>query len=204
MSRTNFGRGLASLAGAFAVTALLAVSPASAQTAKPAAAPTVKPIAAEAEEVDLMATVVSVDVATRMIVLKNDEGNQARVHVGDNVQNLDQVKPGDKVKLRFFESIVMDLRRNTKGQPGAMGEQISERASAGQLPAGLVARKVTVTAEIIKVDLKKNIVTFKGPNGEHTVRAKTADSQAAIKKLKKGDLIDITYTEAMAAEVTKP
>ncbi len=41
-------------------------------------------------------------------------------------------------------------------------------------------------------------------SGLHTVAAKKPDTQAALKKLKKGDLIDITYTEAMAAEVVKP
>ncbi|MHB1218187.1 MAG: hypothetical protein ACYC1L_08325 [Alphaproteobacteria bacterium] len=200
MTRKIHARGLASLAGAFAVTALLAVSTMSAQAANP----TMTPLAAEAEEVDLMATVVSVDVPSRIVVLQNDEGKQAKVKVGDNVQNLDQVKPGDKVKLRYFESIAIDLRRNSKAKPGVVAEQVSERAPAGQLPAGLVARQVTVTAEVTAIDLKKNTVTLKGPNGSHTVTAKKPDTQAALKKLKKGDLIDITYTEAMAAEVTKP
>lgn len=200
MSQKNPARGLASLAGALAVAALLAASPAAAQTANP----TMTPLAAEAEEVDLMATVVSVDVPSRIVVLQNDEGKQARVKVGSNVQNLDQVKPGDKVKLRYFESIAIDLRRNSKAKPGVAAEQISERAPAGQLPAGLVARQVTVTAEVTAIDLKKNTVTLKGPNGLHTVAVKKPDAQAGLKKLKKGDLIDITYTEAMAAEVTKP
>lgn len=198
MSRKNFVRGLASLAGAFAVTALLAASPALAQKK-----PTMTPLAAEAEEVDLVATVVSVDVPSRTVVLQNDEGKQARVKVGDNVQNLDQVKPGDKVKLRFFESIAIDLRRNSKDKPGAVAEQVSERAPAGALPAGLVARQVTVTAEVTAIDLKKNTVTLKGPNGSHTVAVKKPENQAGLKKLKKGDLIDIVYTEAMAAEVTR-
>lgn len=200
MSQKNPARGLASLAGALAVAALLAASPAAAQTANP----TTTPLAAEAEEVDLMATVVSVDVPSRIVVLQNDEGKQARVKVGSNVQNLDQVKPGDKVKLRYFESIAIDLRRNSKAKPGVAAEQISERAPAGQLPAGLVARQVTVTAEVAVIDLKKNTVTLKGPSGLHTVAVKKPDAQAGLKKLKKGDLIDITYTEAMAAEVTKP
>lgn len=201
MSRKNHARGLASLAGAFAVTALLAVSALSAQAANP----TTTPLAAEAEEVDLMATVVSVDVPSRTVVLQNDEGKQAKVRVGDGVQRLDEIKPGDKIKLRYFESVAIDLRRNSKAKPSAVAEQVTERAPASQLPAGLVARQVTVTTEVTAIDLKKNTVTLKGPNGGlHTVAAKKPETQAALKKLKKGDLIDITYTEAMAAEVTKP
>lgn len=200
MSRKNYAQGLASLAGTFAVTALLAVSALSAQAANP----TTTPIAAEAEEVDLMATVVSVDMPTRIVVLQNDEGKQLKVQVGSNVQNLDQVKAGDKLKLRYYESIAIDIRRNSKAKPGVVAEQVTERAPAGALPAGLVARQVTVTAEVTAIDLKKNTVTLKGPNGSHTIAVKKPENQAALKKLKKGDLIDITYTEAMAAEVTKP
>ena len=200
MSRKNHARGLASLAGAFAVTTLFALSPMSAQAANP----TMTPLAAEAEEVDLVATVVSVDMVTRTVVLQNDEGKQAKVKVGDAVQRLDEVKPGDKIKLRYYESVAIDMRRNSKDKPGVVAEQVTERAPAGKLPAGLVARQVTVTAEITAIDLKKNTVTLKGPNGSHTIAVKKAENQAALKKLKKGDLIDITYTEAMAAEVMKP
>ncbi|MGE0094243.1 MAG: hypothetical protein AB7M05_17335 [Alphaproteobacteria bacterium] len=201
MSQKNRARGLASMAGAIAVTALLAVSTLSAQAANP----TMTPLAAEAEEIDLVATVVSVDTAARTVVLQNDEGKQAKVKVSDAVQRLDEIKPGDKIKLRYYESVAIDLRRNSKAKPGAVAEQVTERAPASQLPAGLVARQVTVTTEVTAIDLKKNTVTLKGPNGGlHTVAAKKPETQAALKKLKKGDLIDITYTEAMAAEVMKP
>jgi len=200
MSQKNLTRRLASLAGAFAVTSLLALSPALAQQKQQ----TVTPLAAEAQEVDLVATVVSVDVPSRIVVLQNDEGKQSKVKVGDAVQRLDEIKAGDKVKIRYYESVTMDLRRHSKDKPAATTEMVSERAPAGQLPAGLVARQVTVTAEVTDIDLKKNTVTLKGPGGSHTVAVKKPEYQASLKKLKKGDLIDITYSEAMAAEVMKP
>ena len=199
MSQKNLTRRLASLAGAFAVTSLLAASPALAQKQQ-----TVTPLAAESQEVDLVATVVSVDVPSRIVVLQNDEGKQSKVKVGEAVQRLDEIKAGDKVKIRYYESVTMDLRRHSKDKPAATTEMVSERAPASQLPAGLVARQVTVTAEVTDIDLKKNTVTLKGPGGSHTVAVKKPEYQAALKKLKKGDLIDIVYSEAMAAEVLKP
>ncbi len=200
MSQKNLTRRLASLAGAFAVTSLLAVSPALAQQKQQ----TVTPLGAEAQEVDLVATVVSVDLPSRTVVLQGDDGKQSKVKVGEAVQRLDEIKPGDKVKMRYYESVTMDLRRHSKDKPSATSETVSERAPAGQLPAGLVARQVTVTAEVTDIDLKKNSVTLKGPGGSQTVAVKKPEYQAALKKLKKGDLIDITYSEAMAAEVMKP
>lgn len=203
MSQMNRARGLLLLGGALTMSALLAVvhaGPASAQGKQP----TMTPLAAEAQEVDVVATVVSVDLPSRIVVLQNDEGKQSRVKVGDAVQRLDEVKAGDRVRIRYYESITMDLRRHSKDKPAASTEMVSERAPASQLPAGLVARQVTVTAEVTDIDLKKNTITLKGPNGSHTAAVKKPENQAALKKLKKGDLIDITYTEAMAAEVTKP
>lgn len=199
MSRKIHARSLASLAGAVAVTALLAVSALSAQAANP----TMTPLAAEAQEVDLVATVISVDLPSRIVVLQGEDGKQAKVHVGDAVQRLDEIKPGDKIKLRYYESVAIDLRRNSKAKPGAVVEQVTERAPASQLPAGVVARQVTLTAEVTDIDLKKNTLTLKGPNGSHTIAVKKPENQAQLKKLKKGDMIDITYTEAMAAEVMK-
>jgi len=200
MSQKNLTRRLATLASALAVTSLLALSPAMAQQKQQ----TVTPLGAEAQEVDLVATVVSVDLPSRIVVLQGEDGKQSKVKVGDAVQRLDEVKAGDKVKIRYYESVTMDLRRHSKDMPSATSETVSERAPAGQLPAGLVARQVTVTAEVTDIDLKKNTVTLKGPGGSQTVAVKQPKYQAALKKLKKGDLIDITYSEAMAAEVMKP
>lgn len=161
------------------------------------------PLAAEANQVEIVATVISIDLPSRVIVWKSEDGKQSSVRVGDTVQRLDEIKPGDKIKVRYFESITLSLRKHPKGQPVSATE-IIERAPASQSPSAQIARQVRGTVEVADLNLKKNTITLQWPNGDRqTVTAKKPDTQTALKKLKKGDIIDITYTEALAAEVTK-
>jgi Cu/Ag efflux protein CusF len=83
------------------------------------------------------------------------------------------------------------------GQPIVSEEAV--RAAPGAKPAGAIERTVTLTANVIKVDQKNQMVTLKGPN--RTVDLKVKDP-AMLQKVKVGDQVDATITEAVAIEVT--
>jgi hypothetical protein len=69
------------------------------------------------------------------------------------------------------------------------------------MPAGVGAREVSVTVTIEGIDKAAGTVTFKGPAGNSsTVRA--ADPKN-LEKIKVGDRVGITYTEAVAISVEK-
>jgi len=75
------------------------------------------------------------------------------------------------------------------------------RAKPGEKPAGAVAKQVTVTATVEKIDKKKMIATLKGPEGKVVdvkVRTQEPGERAG------GDQVVITYTEAVAVSVEKP
>lgn len=197
MSHINILRSLLTSAAISIATAMPLILSANVNAADPI------PLAGETNQVDLIATVISVDLPSRVVVLKSDEGKQSSVKVGDAVQRLNEIQPGDRIKIRYFESTTLELRQHPKGQPVSVTEA-SERAPSGKSPSGQVARQIRGTLEVSAIDLQKNTITLKGPTGaEQTVTVKKPSNQAALKKLKKGDLIDITYTEAMAAEVIK-
>ena len=78
-------------------------------------------------------------------------------------------------------------------------ETAAERAEPGQKPGGAVGKRVTFTATIEAIDLAKGTVTLKGPQGRsETIKAR---NPANLKKVKVGDLVDISYTEAVAIKV---
>ena len=78
-------------------------------------------------------------------------------------------------------------------------EQAAVRAEPGQKPAGAVGQRVTFAATIEAIDLAKGTVTLKGPQGNsQTIKAR---NPANLKKVKVGDVVDITYTEAVAIKV---
>jgi ribosomal protein S17 len=65
-----------------------------------------------------------------------------------------------------------------------------------------VAQQVTVTATIVAIDKKAHTVTIKGPDGNtETVKARDPKN---LEALKVGDLVEITYTRALAIALDKP
>ena len=67
------------------------------------------------------------------------------------------------------------------------------------MPAGAAVRQVTVLADVIGVDPKKKTITLKGPKGN--VVTLDVQNPDQFKVVKKGDQVEVTYTEALALSV---
>lgn len=146
------------------------------------------------------ATVVSVDAAKRHIVLKGDNGHEIQMEVPDTVKRLDEIKPGDKLKVDYYQSVGLSLNKGEGAQAGS--RTLTERKT-GKLPSGAVAHEETGTVEITKIDKDKNQVTVKRPNGDTDVIDVQPDQQAQLANLKEGDKIQATYTEAALISIQR-
>jgi hypothetical protein len=146
------------------------------------------------------ATVQAIDLANRIVTLKGPKGKVVDLKVGEQVKNLPQVKVGDLVVAKYYESIAVQvLKPGETGGAGAAG--VVAAAKPGERPAGLVANQVTVTATIEDISPKKTYMTLKGPDGK-SVDVKVRDPKN-LEKVKVGDQVMITYTEALAISVEK-
>src|SRR6185312_11655038 len=81
------------------------------------------------------AKVDKVDLSKRELTLKSDQGKPFTINVPDNVTRLDNVKPGDKVRVSFYESVAVSLQKPGEAQPGATAKTTTRRAP-GALPGG--------------------------------------------------------------------
>lgn len=150
-----------------------------------------------ANVVSLTATVEAIDLKTRMVTIKGPEGNSVIVKAGKEVINLPQVKVGDKVVLDYVEALAVrmakpgEVRDETTGLLGA--------AEPGSKPGVIGATETTVSATIEAIDMKNETVTLKVPDGG--IRTVKVQDPANLKKVKVGDAIVITYTEALALSV---
>jgi len=156
-----------------------------------------------AARLSLTATVEKVDTKKRLLTLKDDTGNLMKVNVPTEAGDINTIKKGDKLSIDYYSSVALQLQK-PGAKLGAEETAIAAKEPA-KLPGGLVARKVAATVEVMKVDTALNTVTIKGPGGElDTIRVSDPDVQADLAKLKKGDKIKATYTEAIAVTVTPP
>jgi hypothetical protein len=147
-------------------------------------------------------TVVAVDQKTRMVTVKTADGKTVKFKASPEVRNLKQVHKGDEIKLAYTESLALKLHKKGEAEPGADAAEGMARAKPGEKPAGVAARVVQITATVTAKDDANHTVTLKGPRGR-TVTVKVNDA-ARYDKVKVGDLVEATYTEALAIAVEKP
>jgi ABC-type transport system substrate-binding protein len=146
----------------------------------------------------IVATVEAVDAAQRQITLKGPKGKVVPLTVGPDVRNLDKVKVGDRVAVRYLEALTLTLKKDGKALPSSTKASDAARAKEGERPGGVVAEQVTVTADVTAVDAKTGIVTLKGP--KQVVDLHVADPEQ-LKLIKVGDQIEAVYTQALAMSV---
>jgi Cu/Ag efflux protein CusF len=164
------------------------------------AAPAEQPRVVKERTAVMTATVQAIDLNTRIVTLKGPKGEVRDIKVGEEAVNLPQVKVGDLVTVKYYESLAIEVMK-----PGAVSgageKQAIVRAKPGEMPGGMAARQSTVTATVTAIDKKKGTITLKGPEGK-TVIAKAEDPRN-LNKVKVGDELMITYTEALAISVEK-
>lgn len=186
----------------FAVVGFLFVSCAVAM-AKEKRAPSQSPPSLEKSNlVTLKATVEKIDVEQRLITLKGPKGNMVTLKVDPAVKNLPQVKVGDVVSVKYYQSLLVRVEKPGKTQKGVKVYETLATAKPGQKPAGMAVNSVTVNTVIEAIDKTNETVTLKGPKGNtHVVKVR---NPANLEKVAVGDHVIITYTEALAVAVAKP
>jgi len=151
------------------------------------------------QTIKMYATVVSINYSYREVQLMDENGKLHDITVGDDVRNFDQVKVGDKLNIEYTEAISIQLKKRGTATPGAMEQQAMVRAPGGAKPGAAVGRQVTAIATVVAIDTKKQEVTLKGPQGNEYDLSVTDPAQ--LKLVKKGDEVEVTYTEALAISV---
>jgi hypothetical protein len=150
------------------------------------------------QTVTLSARVVGIDRADRIVTLKA-EGKTVDVACGDEVKNFAQIKLGDQVTAKYVESLYLELKKSNGGIRESVETETGARAKLGERPAGMAVRELVILADVTAVDPEKKTVTLKGPKGNYeTLPVRNPDQ---FKVVKKGDQVEVTYTQAMAISV---
>jgi hypothetical protein len=185
---------------AAAVVFMLSLATGAFAQAPKGAAPAERPKVVKERAAVMTATVQAIDLNTRIVTLKGPKGEVRDIKVGEEAVNLPQLKVGDLVTVKYYESLAIEVIK--PGTVSGAGEQSAiVRAKPGEMPGGMAARQSTVTATVSAIDKKKGTISLKGPEGK-TVIAKAEDPKN-LDKVNVGDELMITYTEALAISVEK-
>jgi hypothetical protein len=151
--------------------------------------------------VQVTAVVTRIDQRSRVVTLKMSDGTEQTITVGPEVRNLAQVRRGDQVVVTYFESVVFQLLPPGSAEPGAAAVEGGGRAEPGQRPGAIGAQAITVVATVKGVDKTAPSITLELPDGNVTT-LKVRDA-SRLDPVKVGDLLQITYSQALAVAVEK-
>jgi len=148
----------------------------------------------EVERLDV--EIAAVNPAERIVVVK--QGRQTwPVAVPEVFGNLQNISPGDRVEVRRVEGVILGARRARKGaKPAIIYTEAAADSSFQNLPEKFVVRSLTVTARFEKFDPATNVVSYVGPAGARTHTVSDPDIQNDIRRLKRGDMVELTFAEA--------
>jgi len=183
------------LATSLAVTAPTFTTPVWAQSA---------PISStDKETATVVAQVTAINAATRVVTVKMPDGKLMDVKAGDEVKNFAQVKVGDLVVATLQLSLTYTVFPVGTKIPQVMMVDQAARAKPGAKPAGAVAQSTSLSGVIVGVDVAAKTVSVVDSKGGpiHILQVQNPERQAYLPKIKVGQVLTITYTEAFALEV---
>ena len=152
------------------------------------------------ETIEAQATVEAVYPESRLLVLNGDAGSSV-IAAGPEVKNFDQIKVGDKVKVAYKAAMAAKISKS-KEDPKTTVDAAAYTAPKGSMPAAAVGQTVKTTVQIESVDTSFETVSFKRPDGlVRTIAPASPEGKKFIRTLKKGDMVDVEYTEALAISV---
>jgi hypothetical protein len=152
------------------------------------------------EVVNVSATVTKVDLEKRKVRLLLDDGKEKNFKVDKSVQNLDQVKVGDKLNIAATEEMII-LVGNSSESTGATESHSVGVAPKGAKPGLVMVDTSTLTAKILAVDAPKHRVTLEVEGKKKTI--KLSKNFQNLDQLQVGETVDMLITESTVVEIVK-
>jgi len=157
----------------------------------------------ESMRASVTAKVTAIDPEKRQITLKGPEGKERTLTVDKAVRRFDEIKVGDDVKADYYVSLAGEVREPTaeEKETPLSDTTVEGRSPDGSEPAAGELRVLKAITTVEALDPAAKTVTIKGPRGRSVDIA--VKDPATFQKLKKGDSIVITFTEALAISLEK-
>jgi hypothetical protein len=149
----------------------------------------------------MTSTVIKIDQKTRLVTLKDEQGEPVSFTAGEEVRNLAQVNVGDTVLAEYMQNITIQVLATKNPETAAAEIATMGRAAEGEMPGvGMIGFTVVVLT-VEEINLKNN--TFKLKNEDDVIQEFTAQNPENLKKVAEGDVVVLSYTEGFAISVEK-
>ena len=160
-----------------------------------------KPSISATQTVQLIAVVDAVDREARTITLKGPQGNSRTIQAREDSNNIDQIVVGDEVNVEFIQHMSIEVFANDGHEPGSGAMAASAINKEGETPAGMEVLTTVTTAIVEDINIEANTFKLRWPSGD--VLQYEAQDPENLKKAAVGDLVVLTFTEAIAMSLVE-
>ena len=167
-------------------------------TAVPAANDGGKPGVLLGSVSSMVATVESVDLDTREVVLRDEDGEVIRFVAGEEVRNLAQVEVGDQVLVEHSVGLLLMAAPATGEEPMRADVLDVWRAELGQRPGVRIEHTAAAVGIVTAVDAEARTVTIRGV--ERTVVLEAAED-IDLDAIDVGDEVNALFQESIVISV---
>lgn len=146
-------------------------------------------------------TVEKVDLGSRRVTLLLENGKKKIYKADKSVQNLDQVKVADTLKISYTEEIIILVGKSNQA-PGVLESGAVGVVPKGAKPGIVMVDTSALGAKILAVNTAKHSVTLEDPDGKKKT-VKLGSKVNNLDQVKAGETVDMVMTESPVVEIIK-
>lgn len=152
------------------------------------------------DSIEAVVTIVDVDRDQRTVTVRGPGGQLAEVAVPPEAQNLDQVHPGSRFRVRYLQSIAVSIKKG--GAASSSAGRTVKMAPKGDTPGGIVVNMRQIAGVVESIDYATRLVSLRGPEGRLLIFT-VDEAVEGLEQVQTGDSISVEYTESIAMRMIK-
>jgi Cu/Ag efflux protein CusF len=149
--------------------------------------------------IDVTAEITAIDYDDRVVVLEDESGNVEWVYAEPEIKRFNELKVGDKVTFRYYESVLSQISKAPDTAPSPAASEPKMVRGTGPKPSGIISQQFSARVTVKTLDPKSKSVTVALDDGR-TMSFEVIDKKI-LKAVKVGDKVDVTYTAAFMITV---
>ena len=139
------------------------------------------------------ATVDQIDQSQRTVTLRTKDNTTQSLVVDPGIKEFDRLKVSDRVTVRWIESAVVKVRRDTKLS------DVRDSTADAQKTDATVVQQLTAIVTVEDVDPQGLFVTYRTADG--TKMTRPVPDKKLVEGLRHGDRVEVTLTRARAISI---
>jgi len=150
----------------------------------------------EAAATEEIVVVRAVDQDARKVTVEVPGGALVTINVPPESQNLDQVHPGARFRVRYLQAVALFVSKSGD-IPSVQQVSTIQMAEKGANPGGVIVDIRQIEARIETIDYQDRMMVLTGPGGGQ-FKLVVDDRVQGFDAVQAGDMVVVRYTEALA------